>query len=451
MNYNGAEHLSSCLRSLAAVERGLHSFGVTVVDNGSNDSSAALVAEYPEVNLIRNGLNLGFSRGNNRGVAQRLKELRSSGVPVDFLCFLNNDTSVEPHWLTAALERFASDESIGIVGSKSLFFDRFIPLEFTLSEHGERIFLGELEDVKNIRREPTRSKWIDWGPEDPRLGRAIEPGAQLLLAVANPHEPATFEMVFHRPPGTKGAQTVEVMCGAKRFALTLSQDEPGALYVCCDPADYRSAIQTAGACVLPSWDAYDIGMYALDGDHFDTPREVAAICGVSLFIRRELFETLGGFDEEYFAYYEDTDLSLRARLRGYTCWYEPASVLRHLHCASSGEKSAYFAFNVARSHLLFASRWMPPQPFRQKIRSILRAAAQELKLYADDHDLTTKPNLRTLCQAVKHPGYLVAQRFFERRQRRAIATLPSTAKHLPPPNLPQCTDAHRTQETDRAK
>jgi GT2 family glycosyltransferase len=57
--------------------------------------------------------------------------------------------------------------------------------------------------------------------------------------------------------------------------------------------------------------------------------EVGAISGAAFALRRQLFETLEGFDEEMFLYMEDTDLSLRARLLGYPTLYVPDSIVFH--------------------------------------------------------------------------------------------------------------------------
>jgi GT2 family glycosyltransferase len=57
--------------------------------------------------------------------------------------------------------------------------------------------------------------------------------------------------------------------------------------------------------------------------------EVGAISGAAFAIRRELFETLKGFDEEMFLYMEDTDLSLRGRLLGFPTVYVPDSIVFH--------------------------------------------------------------------------------------------------------------------------
>jgi GT2 family glycosyltransferase len=57
--------------------------------------------------------------------------------------------------------------------------------------------------------------------------------------------------------------------------------------------------------------------------------KVGSISGAAFVIRRELFELLGGFDEDMFLYVEDIDLSWRARLAGWETIFVPESVVRH--------------------------------------------------------------------------------------------------------------------------
>jgi GT2 family glycosyltransferase len=53
------------------------------------------------------------------------------------------------------------------------------------------------------------------------------------------------------------------------------------------------------------------------------------VTGCCLLVRRDCLQDLGGFDEDFFLYYEDVDLCQRARARGWSVWYEPA--LRVVH------------------------------------------------------------------------------------------------------------------------
>jgi len=60
------------------------------------------------------------------------------------------------------------------------------------------------------------------------------------------------------------------------------------------------------------------------------------LAGASMMIRAETFEDVGGFDEGYFLYFEETDLCRRAALRGWTTWYVVDSRCVHLVHGSTG-------------------------------------------------------------------------------------------------------------------
>lgn len=67
--------------------------------------------------------------------------------------------------------------------------------------------------------------------------------------------------------------------------------------------------------------------------------EVFGPCGAAAFFRRELFLSLGGFDETFGSYHEDVDLSFRLRLHGERCLYVPRAVVYHVGSVSFGRKS----------------------------------------------------------------------------------------------------------------
>jgi GT2 family glycosyltransferase len=62
-----------------------------------------------------------------------------------------------------------------------------------------------------------------------------------------------------------------------------------------------------------------------------SPRKTLFVCGGAALVRRELFLSLGGFDEDFFAYFEDVDFGWRSWLAGYEIWLTPASRVRHRH------------------------------------------------------------------------------------------------------------------------
>jgi GT2 family glycosyltransferase len=60
------------------------------------------------------------------------------------------------------------------------------------------------------------------------------------------------------------------------------------------------------------------------------PLRVTYVTGADMMMRRELFEALGGFDPDFFMYYEETELTWRASLLGYTVWSVPSARITHI-------------------------------------------------------------------------------------------------------------------------
>lgn len=84
---------------------------------------------------------------------------------------------------------------------------------------------------------------------------------------------------------------------------------------------------------------------------------VAAISGAAFAIRKELYESVGGFDDTFFLYMEDTDLSVRVQLAGYHCLYVPGSVVYHDYQLSFGPMKTYYQERNRYLMLLKNLRW----------------------------------------------------------------------------------------------
>lgn len=82
----------------------------------------------------------------------------------------------------------------------------------------------------------------------------------------------------------------------------------------------------------------------------EKPYRVAFASGACLFIRKNLFEKLAGFDQDFFLYYEDTDLSFRAQLLGYQVICCPASQIFHDYQFYKGE---YKIYQLVKNRLFF--------------------------------------------------------------------------------------------------
>ncbi|MFT7667532.1 MAG: GT2 family glycosyltransferase [Planctomycetota bacterium] len=77
------------------------------------------------------------------------------------------------------------------------------------------------------------------------------------------------------------------------------------------------------------------GYNAEPGPEWDWPRKSLFACGGAMAMRRDLFEDVGGFDDEFFAYYEDVDLGWRSWVQGHEVWYTPKAVCYHHHSSTS--------------------------------------------------------------------------------------------------------------------
>jgi GT2 family glycosyltransferase/O-antigen/teichoic acid export membrane protein len=77
--------------------------------------------------------------------------------------------------------------------------------------------------------------------------------------------------------------------------------------------------------------------------------EVFSPCAAAALYRRDAFVAVGGFDEDYFCYGEDTDLSFRLRLTGHRCLYVPTAVVHHLGSVTSGRESDFTLYHSYRN------------------------------------------------------------------------------------------------------
>lgn len=75
---------------------------------------------------------------------------------------------------------------------------------------------------------------------------------------------------------------------------------------------------------------------------YETEQKIFASCAGAAIYRREVFEKIGYFDEEHFAYLEDMDVGYRARIHGYENWYIPKAMVYHVGSGTSGSRYNHF-------------------------------------------------------------------------------------------------------------
>jgi GT2 family glycosyltransferase len=105
----------------------------------------------------------------------------------------------------------------------------------------------------------------------------------------------------------------------EKVGLTTSKvllmSHPGRIHLCGQDVHYTGLVFSRG--------------FYLPESEFNHPEEVGAVSGASFAIKRDVWEILGGFDEAFYMYYEETDLCWRAQLMGYRCRFVPGSVVDH--------------------------------------------------------------------------------------------------------------------------
>lgn len=87
--------------------------------------------------------------------------------------------------------------------------------------------------------------------------------------------------------------------------------------------------------------------------------EVPFVPGTCLLIRTDIFTRLGGFDQGFFAYFEDWDLGLRMREIGYRCLHVSEAEVRHAGSITTGKDSLVYHFLMTRNRYLMARKHLP--------------------------------------------------------------------------------------------
>ncbi|MBV1768499.1 MAG: glycosyltransferase family 2 protein, partial [Methanobacterium sp.] len=88
-------------------------------------------------------------------------------------------------------------------------------------------------------------------------------------------------------------------------------------------------------------------------DKYNSKREIFSACAAAAIYRRSILEKIGYLDENFFAYLEDVDISYRARINGYKCFYTPSAVAYHVGSATSGGRYNAFKIKLAARNNIF--------------------------------------------------------------------------------------------------
>lgn len=104
-----------------------------------------------------------------------------------------------------------------------------------------------------------------------------------------------------------------------------------------------------------------------------TPRQVEAIKGACLLLRRQALHQVGWLDDAYFMYTEEVDLCYRLSQAGWELWYEPAAVVTHLGGASAGQMPEEMVMQLYRSKVHFYRKF-GGEAQAQRFKTLVRLA-----------------------------------------------------------------------------
>lgn len=236
LNWNGLEDTTECLESLKKIT--YPNYEVILVDNGSEGDDVRILSEKfgDYIHVIENDRNYGFAEGNNIGMRYALADLNP-----DYILLLNNDTVVDPDFLTELVKAAEGDATIGILGPKI----------YSYNEPSKISFVGTKIDWWNVGTWPTNE---------------------------------------------------------------------------------------------------------IDVGQFDELREVDAVIGSALLIKRATLEEIGLLYAGYFAYFEETEWCVKCKKAGYKIVYVPRAILWHKLQSTAAKIEGFYLYYMTRNRFVFMKR-----------------------------------------------------------------------------------------------
>jgi len=121
----------------------------------------------------------------------------------------------------------------------------------------------------------------------------------------------------------------------------------------------RNQIEAVGELIY--WDGLSRsrGQYEQEQGQYEEMGEIFFPPGCGGMYRKVVFEEIGLFDEDFFAYGDDAEIGIRARLAGWKCVYVPKAVLYHKNSGSTGQYSPFKAFYVERNRFWITIKYFP--------------------------------------------------------------------------------------------
>ncbi|WP_025681702.1 glycosyltransferase family 2 protein [Paenibacillus massiliensis] len=382
VNYNGKRYIDNLFKSLLNLKTTYFTYEVVFVDNNSSDDSVLYLSqnysEFPNLKILSPDQNLGFAAGNNYGVKY---------AEGDYVVFLNNDTAVSPDWLEELYQGILVNPNIGIVASKLVFFYDFLKINIRTQD---KLKLSN-EIILNGVKQPVDVKFTE--------NLLYEEDGLTCFGHTSFYIPLIYGV-------TDYTIKFQVLQEYNSTDFIVINELP---YSIQDEINLNSEfikekkitlVQNAGSGVDGNFNGYDVGFCKEDTGQFSEIREIDSCCGAAMMMKRDLFNEVGGFDENFFMYYEDTDLSYRVKKKGYSLYFSPTALVRHIHTGSSQEWSPFFVFHVYRNKLLFIFKNFSARVFTKQLLIYVAHTFKEVFFTRQKRTLKVA-KLRALAGALK--------------------------------------------------
>ena len=338
VNWNGLVHLPDLIQSLK--NQTFKNFEVIFVDNNSSDGSIKFISQnLPEARVIALSNNTGFAHANNVGLDHAKGTL---------IALLNNDTKVKNDWLQNLFYTISNNANCVAVSPKILFWTKFQRIQISTN-------LSVQLDMSSLLSSLIYKKYFILSlinqTDDFIYLNEKHP---LILDIPCQQEAINFRFLS----GTTENLEINIssVSGSRNFKLKNGE-------VCVftfrakDKKNAYDLINNAGSQELQAFMPFDRGFGDIDNHGYNIKNETNLICGCSALIRREALKGLPLFVDDFFTYFEDSELSRRIRKFGVII-YEPSAVVFHKHSATSNEKSSRWHYYVERNRILYQYIYM---------------------------------------------------------------------------------------------
>ena len=137
---------------------------------------------------------------------------------------------------------------------------------------------------------------------------------------------------------------------------------------------------------------------------YEKEEKIFASCAGAAIYRKKIFDELGYFDEEHFAYLEDMDVGYRARIYGYENWYAPDAMVYHVGSGTSGSRYNQFKIRYSSRNNIYLiyKKYAGVTDYYQSSVSCCRIWNQNSVFYAEkDSEESILRELRMDSRSVK--------------------------------------------------